>query len=99
MIFSRRENMPDVMPELADDPTFQALVATFNARLINAQTQAEFVGTMTLRVRVGETDFITLPTVRLITAENKAALEQARASLFATYLMQLTREQARYLWM
>lgn len=87
------------MPELSGDQTLQSLVETFNARVIQAETDAEYIGNWTSTVRVGETEHIRLPTVRVVFACGKAELERARATLFASHLLTQGRETARELWM
>lgn len=86
------------MPELAGDAALQSLIETFDARVIQAETEAEYIGNLSTRVRVGESDYITLPTVRLVFACSKAELERARATMFASHLLQQGRETARELW-
>jgi len=86
------------MPELAGDQTLQSLVETFNARVIQAETEAEYIGNWTSTVRIGESEYLRLPTVRLVCACGKSELERARATLFASHLLQHGRETARDLW-
>lgn len=86
------------MPELADDAVLNSLIETFEARIIQAETTEDYIGNWSTRVRIGEDEYITLPTVRLVFACNKAELERARATLFASHLLQLGRESARELW-
>ncbi|WP_299312995.1 hypothetical protein [uncultured Halomonas sp.] len=86
------------MPQLSGDQTLQSLVETFNARVIQAETEEEYIGNWTSTVRVGESEYIKLPTVRLVFACGKAELERARATLFASHLLQQGRETARELW-
>jgi len=86
------------MPELSGDQTLQSLVETFNARVIQAETDAEFIGNWSTTIRVGEDEHIKMPTVRLVFACGKAELERARATLFASHLLQQGRETARDLW-
>jgi len=86
------------LPELSGDQTLQSLIETFNARIVSAESKEHYVGNMTAKVQVGESDYITLPTVRLEYASHKAELERARATLFASHLLQQGRETARELW-
>jgi len=86
------------MPELGDDQVLASLIETFDARLIQAETRDHYIGSLTTRVRTGESEYLTLPTVRLVVACSKAELERARATMFATFLLQLGRESARELW-
>ena len=86
------------IPALADDATLQSLIETFNARVIQAESKEHYIGNLTARVKVGEDDYVTLPTVRLHLACHKAELERARATMFASYLLQQGRETARELW-
>lgn len=86
------------LPELSGDQTLQSLIETFDARIISAESKEHFVGNLTARVRIGEDEYITLPTVRLEYASHKAQLERARATLFASHLLQQGRETARALW-
>lgn len=86
------------MPALAEDEVLTSLVETFDARVVQAETKNHYVGNLTTRVRTGEHTYLTLPTVRLTIACSKAELERARATMFATYLLQLGRETARSLW-
>jgi hypothetical protein len=94
--------MPSVnfndLPELAGDDAIQSLIDTFNARIVYAETETQYIGNMTATVQVGEDEFITLPTVRLMFACHKAELERARATMFATYLLEKGRETAIDLW-
>lgn len=83
------------LPGFAEDSVLDSLVETFNARLVQAESKHHFVGSLTLQVRIGEDEFITLPTVRIITASHKGELERARATLFASYLLRLDRDTAR----
>ena len=76
------------MPQLSGDQTLQSLVETFNARVIQAETEEEYIGNWTSTVRIGESEHIKLPTVRLVFASGKAELERARATLFASHLLQ-----------
>lgn len=87
------------MPELAEDQVLDSLIETFNARLVQAESREHYIGNLTTRVRIGEHEYLTLPTIRLTVACSKAELERARATMFATYLLQLGRESARDLWM
>lgn len=86
------------IPDLADDAALQSLIETFDARVINAQSKEHYVGNLTARVRTGESDYITLPTIRLTYVSHKAELERARATLFASHLLQQGRETARAIW-
>lgn len=86
------------MPELAEDQVLNSLIETFDARVIQAETKEHYIGSLTTRVRMGEHEYLTLPTVRLVVACSKAELERARATMFATYLLQLGRESAREIW-
>ena len=86
------------MPQLAGDQTLQSLIETFGARVIQAETAEEYIGNWTTTVRIGEDEYIKLPTVRLVFACGKAELERARATLFASHLLQQGRETARDLW-
>ncbi|WP_163557545.1 hypothetical protein [Halomonas sp. NO4] len=88
----------DTMPEMSEDETLNSLLETFNARLLAAESKDHYIGNVTTRVRIGEHEYLTLPTVRITVAAHKAELERARATMFATYLLQLGREQARELW-
>jgi len=88
----------DTLPQLAGDQTLQSLIETFNARVIQAESEEHYIGNLTARVQVGESEFVTLPTIRLVYACHKAELERARATLFASYLLQHGRESARELW-
>lgn len=83
------------LPGFTEDSVLDSLVETFNARLVQAESKEHFVGNLTITVRTGEKDHITLPTVRLVTAAHKGNLERARATLFAAYLLRLGREEAR----
>lgn len=89
----------EMLPELSGDQTLQSLIETFNARVISADSKEHYVGNMTARIRTGEDTYLTLPTVRLHYACHKAELERARATLFASHLLQQGRETARALWM
>jgi len=88
------------LPELEQDETLQALVDTFNARLISAESEHSYVGNWTPCVKLGEAqgETLTLPTVRLVYACEKAELERSRATLFAAYLLKQEKTQARALW-
>jgi hypothetical protein len=86
------------IPELGEDQVLNSLIETFDARLIQAESRENYIGNLTTRVRMGEHEYLTLPTVRLTVACSKAELERARATMFATYLLQLGRESARQLW-
>ncbi len=86
------------MPVLGDDKVLESLIETFNARVIQAETETHYIGNLTFQVQVGESEFLTLPSVRLVYACHKAELERARATLFASHLLQLGRETARALW-
>jgi hypothetical protein len=86
------------IPALAEDQTLDSLMETFNARLLMAESNEHFVGNLTVTVKIGPEEFVTLPTVRLVTAANKVELERARATLFASYLMRQSREEARRLF-
>ena len=88
----------EMLPELSGDQTLQALIETFDARVISADSKEHYVGNMTARVKTGEDEYISLPTVRLHYACHKAELERARATLFASHLLQQGRETARALW-
>lgn len=94
--------MPSVnlqsMPWLGGDDAIQSLVDTFNARVVQAETDHHYIGNLTFRVQIGEGEFLTLPTVRLVYACHKAELERARATMFASHLLQQGRETARALW-
>jgi hypothetical protein len=87
-----------MLPEFKNDAILRELIETFDARVDWAQNKTHALGTMTLRVRVGEAEHIDLPTVRLLTATSKAGLERARAGQFADYLIGQGRETARSLW-
>lgn len=86
------------LPELGNDEVLESLISTFNARLVQADTAEHYIGNVTTRIRLGEHEYLTLPTVRLTLACHKAELERARATMFATYLVQLGRDSARNLW-
>lgn len=88
----------NTMPELSGDAALQSLIETFDARVIQAETKAAYIGNLTQRVKIGEDEYLTLPTVRLTIASGKAELERARATMFATHLLQQGRETARALW-
>lgn len=88
------------LPALESDATLDALIETFNARLIAAHDDHSYVGswTPTIKVGPGDADTLTLPTVRLVVATGKDELERARATLFAAHLLQAGRDTARQLW-
>ena len=88
----------NTMPELSGDAALQSLIETFDARVIQAETKAAYIGNLTQRVKIGEDEYLTLPTVRLVMACHKGELERARATMFATHLLQQGRETARALW-
>lgn len=86
------------IPELEGDENLQQLIDTFDARLVAAQTKHHYVGTVSSSVRIGEDDYIRLPSVRLTLCVHKAELERARASLFAAWLIRQSQEEARRVW-
>ena len=83
------------VPGFANDSVLDSLIETFNARLIQAESREHYVGNLTLTVRLGQEEYLTLPTVRIVVASRKDQLERARATLFASYLLRLSQEQAR----
>lgn len=85
------------IPGFTEDSTLESLMETFNARLVQAESREYYVGNLTLTVKTGENESVTLPTLRLVTASHKAELERARATLFAAYLLRLDKAQARRL--
>lgn len=87
-----------MLPEFADDETLRDLIATFDARVDWAQNKTHCLGTLTMRVQIGDAEHIDLPTVRLVTATSKVGLERARAGQFAEFLMIQGRQEARRLW-
>lgn len=87
-----------MLPEFKDDETLRELIETFDARVDWAQNKTHALGTLTMRVQVGQDEHIDLPCVRLLTATSKAGLERARAGQFAEHLMSQGREAARSLW-
>lgn len=89
------------LPALEGDATVESLMETFNARLLYAESASEYVGNWTPCVKVGprDADVVQLPTVRLAYACHKAELERARATVFASYLLQVGRDEARALWL
>lgn len=88
-----------MLPEFKDDEILRELIDVFDARVEYAHNRTQYIGTLTMRVRIGEANFVRLQTVRLLKAENKAALERARAGQFAEHLMGIGAESARSLWL
>jgi len=86
------------LPGFEDDSALDRLIETFDARVVQAESRESYVGNLTTRVQIGESEYLTLPTVRLTFASHKADLERARATMFASYLLTLGRETATELW-
>ena len=89
------------LPELGDDAVLQGLISTFNARVIHAETEAAYIGTLSTRVKLDDPEgdtHLTLPSIRLVVACSKAELERARATQVAHYLIGLGKESATELW-
>lgn len=94
-IFYRDERM---LPEFQDDETLKRIIEMFDARVEYAHNPNQVIGSMSMKVRTGEDDWLEMQPVRLVTATSKANLERARAVQFAEYLLGQGRQTARGIW-
>lgn len=84
----------------ANASELEAIFDLFDARLQWGMTRTHYVGEWPPTVKVGEgkDDFIPLASIELHSIVPKVELEEARARLFADYLLKQTQETARDTW-